>query len=297
MNIINTNNRLAARQNNLVTPQSPTNSTSGNAAPTQRNTIMMDVLDISDEAREAAAQARARWNSGEMTEAERQEFANQVHGGIFDPANRISERELIATQGTHNLLGGFEFVANNGQTFTARIGTDGIWLLNGQHTHHNQRPSFMRIDPSRGVPGIDQPTVRKLDFMYQIVQNLRQAMPPEDNNLYSYEGIMGNQEGLRALVDSFAAIRSGVNGQGHIRPLEDAFRVLVNNFFAESARIANLLPEGSTPNDAELAQWREQSDQAHDEALAQANIFTNAFLSNFGSQGTGGAFNTAWAIL
>jgi len=291
-------NHLTAQQQNAVTQNSQANNTTNNAnLARQRTSSMADMLEISDEAREAAAQARARWNAGEMTEAERQEFTNQMHGGIFNLANRMATQETIATESTHNLLGRFDFVANNGQSFTARIGTDGIWLLNEQSSQYGQRNPFVQIDPSRGVSGIDQPTVRKLDFMFQIVQNLREAMPPEDYNLYSSEGIMDNQDGLRALVDSFAAIRSNVNGQGHIRPLEDAFRLLVNNFFTESARTANLLPEGSTPNETELAQWLEQSEQAHDVALTQADAFTNAFFANFGTQGVDGAFNTAWATL
>ena len=248
---------------------------------------------FSEESRQAAAEARARWNAGEMSEEERQAFANKKHGGIFDPENKMTEREMIATQGTHNLLGSFEFVAGNGQPFVARIGVDGIWISFDGWV----RDSFQKIDPSSGVPGLDQPTVRKLDFIHQIVMELREIMPPEDNNLYSLQGIAGNHGGLKALIASFEAVRENVTGQGHMRPLEDAFRLLLTNFFDESARQSNFLPEGSSPSKAQLQQWFEQTERMRKEARGQANVFADAFLNNLNRIGAEGAFDIAWTIV
>jgi len=247
---------------------------------------------ISDEARELAAQARQRWNAGEMTQAERDEFSREQWARIFGDRQPMSEREMLATGGTHNLLGAFEFTAGNGQDFVARIGTDGIWISTEGWT----RSAFVQIDPSSGVPGIDQPTVRMLDFIQQMVMSLREALPPEDNNLYSPEGITGNQESLRALVDSFEAIRDNTP-QGHRQSLEDAFRFLLNNFFDESARQANMLPEGSSPSEAELSRWREQIQQAIEESRVQAGTFANAFFANLNQHGVQGAFDRAWAAV
>jgi hypothetical protein len=306
-------NRLTNQQNtNQYQPTKPTNN--GNSAK-HRTHIKMDSVVISDEAKELATQRRALWNSDTITDAERQALSmewtgvpfrddegnfpgwsvEQANEWLTTQANR--ERELIAAESTHNLLGGLLSTANNGQPFTAILRVSGIYILNEHYSHHNQRDSFVRIDPSRGVPSIDQPTIRKLDFMHQIAMQLREIMPPEDNNLYSAEGILGNYDGLRALVDSFEAVRSNVQGQGHMRPLEDAFRYLLTNFFDESARIANALPEGSKPSEAEMQQLFEQSEQQRAEAREQANYFADIFFNNLNQQGVGGAFDVAWATL
>jgi hypothetical protein len=306
-------NKLANQQNaNQYQQTKPANN--GNSAE-RRTAIKMDSVIISDEARELAAQRRALWNADTTTDAQRQALSmewtgvpfrdddgnfpgwsiEQANEWLTAQANR--ERELIAAGSTHNLLGGLLSTANNGQPFTAIMRVSGIYILNEHYSHHSQRDSFVRIDPSRGVPGIDQPTIRKLDFMHQIVMELRTIKPPEDNSLYSAEGILGNYDGFRALMDSFEAVRSNVRGQGHMRPLEDAFRHLLTNFFVESARIENLLPEGSKPSEAEMQQLFEQSEQQNAEAREQANSFADIFFNNLNQAGVDGAFNIAWAAL
>ena len=304
--------------NKLNIQQNPTKHTSHITNPRKTSEerkaaiARFDTITISEEAKAAATEMRERWNSGEMSYEEKQAFMMERHGipfraadgsfpGLTDEqvadwhtaqANR--NRELLA-QSSHNLLGAFEFTANNGQLFTARLGMDGIWLLNEHNALHDRRDSFIQIDPSRGVPGIDQPTIRKLDFMLRISQGLNTALPPQDNNLYSQEGITGNADGLRALVESFSAIRSNTNGQAHVAPLESAFRLLVTNFFDESARVANFMPEGATPTEAESNAWFEQTEAARYEARNQADEFVNTFLDNLSRYGADEAFNMAWA--
>jgi hypothetical protein len=277
--------------------------------------IKMDSVVISEEAKAIAAERRALWNSDGLTDTERQALMMEWTGVPFRDSNgnfpgwtdeqatewqeeqARRERELIATSGTHNLLGGLMATANNGQPFTAIISVNGILILNDYYSHHSQRDSFVQVNPSRGVPGIDQPTIRMLDFMLQIVKNLREIKPPEDNNLYSQQGITENLDGLRALVDSFAAVRSNVNGQGHMAPLENAFRHLLTNFFDESARIANMIPEGSTPSASEVQQWFEQSEQKREEARNQATVFADVFFGNLNQLGIDSAFDVAWASI
>ncbi|MCL2223338.1 MAG: hypothetical protein FWB96_00040 [Defluviitaleaceae bacterium] len=289
-------NKMTYQQN--ANQYQPAKSASTARSAERRAAVMqMDRVVISDEARELAAQRRALWNSA-ATDYERQALSMEWTGIPFRDndgnfpgwtdtqanewlaAQASRERELIAAESTHNLLGGLLSTANNGQPFTAIMRVSGIYILNEHYSHHSQRDSFVRIDPSRGASGIDQPTIRKLDFMHQIVSALREIKPPEDNNLYSADGILGNLDGLRALADSFDAVRSNVRGQGHMRPLEDAFRHLLINFFAESARIENALPDGSRPSHAE-----------------QANDFADIFFNNLNQRGVTAALDMAWANL
>ena len=178
-------------QQNVVSQQPQKKQPSSSDGSTERTKeFIMDSTIISDEAKAKAAKVRARWNAGEMSWAEKQEFVYSKSGifiqdadgtfpGVSDEqlaiwqARKADRQREILSQTTHGLLGAFNFVAGNGQPFTARIGFDGIWILREHYTHHNQRPYFEQIDSSTGVSGIDQPTVRKLDFMFRIVQNLR----------------------------------------------------------------------------------------------------------------------------
>ena len=301
-------NKMTFQQNIAARPISLIKTTAN--APVRRVNLHPPAVSlmISEEAKEIAAQMRTSWNAGEMTYAEKQAFVTEKHGVLIQNADgtfpgltdeqvnkwleKIAQREhdLIAIEGTHNLLGTFNFTATNGQHITAMLGVNGDISMSFEG---GARGSFQQIDSSTGVQGIDQPTVRMLDFMVQITQNLREIKPPEDNNLYSMEGILENQDGLRALVDSFALIHQNTNGQGHLLPLENALRHLIVNFFDESARVQHM----NMP-DRDLRSRNEDftlSESMREEARNQANAFADNFFNNLSRYGIEGAFNNSWA--
>ena len=252
-----------------------------------------DSLTISDEARQRAAEGGAlTWEESVLLSLEARRAAGHE---IPEYVMRFSGATEPAEPHLHNLGGRMEITAGNGQPLTVILRDSGIWIANG---HNPERSDFNLIDPSRGTPGIPQSTIRVLEFTLRIIQNIDL---PEGEVLIDPNGDRSKRENLELLFGGFSTLRQQLginpNSNQHAQAFEDAMRTLLRNFFAETVRIDNLLPEGSKPSEAELQAWAEKSVIQHNEALAQADVFADVFFANFRTHGMEAAFNTAWAAI
>ncbi|MCL2703711.1 MAG: hypothetical protein FWE91_08910 [Defluviitaleaceae bacterium] len=138
-----------------------------------------------------------------------------------------------------------------------------------------------------------QTTIRVVNYSIQMMQAMRSS-----SMTIPSAHISNLEENMRNLANAFETVREEVSGNSnkHWNFLEDAFRDIARMHF-ERAAVFNAQGEwhsNNAPSSQMSAEQMAFQAQAGAEGRRQADLFADAFLSNFRAHGAEGAFNIAW---
>jgi len=135
--------------------------------------------------------------------------------------------------------------------------------------------SGTEITPPQGMSGVRQSTIKMLEYVQMLMQNVR------------FEESHDLQNQLLNMVASLANVQEELSGDPNFKQdtdsLQEAFRTITSILIADSARVKH--------------QYMPDSEQIILDARDMADMFNNLFFENFIELGAREAFSNAWSVL